>query len=171
MGRVANFRLLSLTVASLASNAVAYIFDSNPSTQEICTTEPAPNLLVNPSWEDGTSSWTYITPGGSVAVTTAQASDGSKALLLPSQASYTVLQQTVQLVVGQTYDISLDLRGDVSQSYSITEQCIIYLYHDALTTTNLLASGVKQYNRAVNTGWQTLSERPLYLMLMSTTRL
>ncbi|KXJ88677.1 hypothetical protein Micbo1qcDRAFT_197079 [Microdochium bolleyi] len=121
-----------------------------------CTTQNAPNLLVNPSWEDGTSGWTYTVPGGIVSVTDAQALDGSKSLLLPSQASYSLVQQTLNnLVIGETYDISLSFNGVVNPQYAVTEQCIMYLYHDSLTTSNLIQQRVFPFSRSTNTGWQT----------------
>jgi hypothetical protein len=158
----------SLAIAFLTSAVVG---------QEICTTEQAPNLLVNPSWEAGTAGWSYIFPGGAASISSAYASNGQSSLsvfflipyilqatdspfssLLPTTASYSLVQQTLtNLEVGKQYTISVDLQGVVSQPYSITEQCVIYLYHDALTTTNLLANKVIQFNHNLNTGWQTFS--------------
>ncbi|KAI0506143.1 hypothetical protein F5B22DRAFT_480656 [Xylaria bambusicola] len=141
--------IASLAGAIWASAAVA---------EEICTTEQAPNLLVNPSWEDGLSGWLYNFPGGTSSLSSAVASDGQTSLLLPSSASYSLMQQTVNnLVVGETYTASIDFQGIVNSNYAITEQCIIYFYHDALTTTNLFQSKVQPFNRAIGFSWQTFS--------------
>ncbi|KAJ2987468.1 hypothetical protein NUW58_g4491 [Xylaria curta] len=140
--------IASLAIAISSSAVVAY---------DACYTQAAPNLLVNPSWEDGTAGWTYITPGGAPSITNAQYSDGEKSLLLPSSAAYSLIQQTIRnLAVGTAYDVSIDLRGVVSSSYSITEQCTMYLYHDALTTTNLIDYKITQFNRNLNSMWVTL---------------
>ncbi|TGJ81545.1 hypothetical protein E0Z10_g7212 [Xylaria hypoxylon] len=139
----------SLVIAFLTTTVVAH---------ETCTTEQAPNLLVNPSWEDGTTGWSYSFPGGAAStISNAYATDGTDSLLLPSAATYTLVHQTLtNLVVGETYTVSVDFQGVVNSIYTISEQCIIYLYHDALTTTNLITYKLLQFNRNVNTGWQTL---------------
>ncbi|KAJ8119274.1 hypothetical protein ONZ43_g3743 [Nemania bipapillata] len=146
MGRLPLVR--SLAIAFLTSAVIG---------QEICTTEQAPNLLTDPSWEAGTAGWTYISPGGTFSTSSSYASDGQSSLLIPATASYALIEQTLSnLVVGEQYTISIDLQGVISQAYSVSEQCIVYLFHDALSSTNLIASKLIQFNHNTNTGWQTI---------------
>ncbi|KAI1260680.1 hypothetical protein F5Y18DRAFT_249032 [Xylariaceae sp. FL1019] len=145
-------RLTTITywAVALSSSIVAATYPE-------CTTQKAPNLLTNPSFEDGTAGWTYITPGGSPSVSNAQALDGSKSLLVPPTAAYSIVQQTLNnLVVGETYTFSISYKGVVSEPYSLTEQCLMYFYHDSLAQANLFINKNLQFNHNLNADWQTL---------------
>lgn len=75
--------------------------------------------------------------------------------LLPGSLLTTYTRQSLSnLQVGLTYNVSVDLKAVVNPVYSLTQQCYFYIYHDSLTTTNLITSFNKQYTRA-DTAWTT----------------
>ncbi|KAJ6112297.1 hypothetical protein N7523_008358 [Penicillium sp. IBT 18751x] len=120
-----------------------------------CTdTTVSTNLLSNPSWEDGTGSWSYVYP---VAWTTAQESDGSHSLLLNGIYPFWQVSQTISgLVPGTTYQASIDFLLVISQ-VAITESCAVYLFHDSLSTANIINRNFAIYNKNSNSQWVTLS--------------
>lgn len=70
--------------------------------------------------------------------------------------SFQHVYQTVNnLVVGTEYDFSADVNLIVT-NLAITESCIIYLYHDSLTSPNLIASKTSVF-RSGTENWQTVA--------------
>lgn len=65
-----------------------------------------------------------------------------------------VRQSISNLQAGLTYNISVDLKAVVNPVYSITEQCFFYIYHDSLTTNDLITQLSRQYTRA-DSSWAT----------------
>lgn len=63
-------------------------------------------------------------------------------------------QSLSNLQIGSTYDVSVDLKAVVNPLYSLAEQCFLYIYHDSLTTNNLITTSSKQYTRT-DTAWVT----------------
>ncbi|KAJ5994779.1 hypothetical protein N7481_001756 [Penicillium waksmanii] len=116
---------LSVALYTGLGQAVSGSSSSSTTSQVTCTdTTVSTNLLSNPSWEDGTSSWTY---SFAASTTTLQETDGSHALY--------------------EYPHRMKLAH-------IT--CNIYLYHDALTTANLIEyKAGTSYNRYSQ--WSTVS--------------
>ncbi|KAJ4391117.1 hypothetical protein N0V93_004732 [Gnomoniopsis smithogilvyi] len=118
-----------------------------------CTETTTENAFANPSWEDGTSGWEY---NGVPSTTNAYSSDGSYSLLISGNlvATSYVRQTISNLQIGLTYNVSVDLKAVVNPVYSVMEQCFLYIYHDSLTTNNLITSLSKQYTRA-DSAWTT----------------
>lgn len=52
------------------------------------------------------------------------------------------------------YDISFDLLG-VAGSIATQQSCLIYIYHDTLTTNNLILRSAAYYNRGTAPSWKT----------------
>ncbi|KAJ8124611.1 hypothetical protein O1611_g9029 [Lasiodiplodia mahajangana] len=145
MARQLSMRSLACAILTTAGALVTASDD--------CYEEASPNLLTNPSWEDGLTGWTYIYPH---STSTAQQSDGDYSLMSTTVYPYQLVTQTVgDLVVGTAYEFSVDFNIIVS-NLAITETCTMYLYHDSLTTTNLVSWKNNAYNMSPK-GWQTLS--------------
>lgn len=66
-----------------------------------------------------------------------------------------LLQTVVNLVVGTEYDLSVDFKVLIN-NIAITESCYVYLYHDSLTTPNIVRTDVASYNRNSD-NWKTLA--------------
>lgn len=72
-------------------------------------------------------------------------------------AAYYMITQTLNnLQVGVSYDFSIDVLGVVNPSYPVSETCIFYMYHDALTTSDLITHENRIYTKSTNS-WQTFS--------------
>ncbi|KAI0438191.1 hypothetical protein F4803DRAFT_569825 [Xylaria telfairii] len=139
---------------SLASAILATIPAFVAATND-CSTENAPNLLVNPSFETGVDGWS--TNFGLTASTDC-ASDGTHSLKSSAVYAANVLSQTVNdLAVGTEYEFSIDYRIAVTDYAYITETCTAYLYHDSLSYANLFGSKVASYTINSDKIWITLS--------------
>ncbi|KAI0102116.1 hypothetical protein GGR51DRAFT_574260 [Nemania sp. FL0031] len=146
MARQPSVRLLACAILATASALVTASDD--------CYEETSPNLFTNPSWEDGLTGWNYIYPH---TISTAQHSDGDYSLMTTSQYSYQLVTQTVNdLVVGTAYEFSVDFNIIVS-NVGLVESCTMYLYHDVLSSTNLVAVKAGAYNLNSNKDWKTLT--------------
>ncbi|KAI1737851.1 hypothetical protein F4680DRAFT_427240 [Xylaria scruposa] len=145
MTRQATMRTLASAILAVAAIVAA---DDN------CFTESSPNLLVNPSWENGLDGWNYIYPH---TLSTAQASDGTTSLMSTAVYSYNLVTQTVNdLVVGTQYDFSIDFNIIVT-NVGLVESCTMYLLHDSVSSSSIIALKSGVYNLHSNQGWQTLA--------------
>ncbi|KAF4996952.1 hypothetical protein F66182_16350, partial [Fusarium sp. NRRL 66182] len=140
---------LSLTISSTSTSA-----SSQPSVQ--CSPATGYADIVNPSFEDGTSGWSYSFTAATTT-TTQFATNGSNSLYLPGQKTYWYVSQTVSgLQIGTTYTASVDVLPYMNPSYSIQEECNIYLYHTTLADANLIAYKTGEFGKT-NDAWFTLS--------------
>lgn len=69
MARQPTVRSWAATILIIAASFAAATDD--------CHLEPSPNLVVNPSWEDGLDGWNYVYPH---SISTAEHSDGASSL-------------------------------------------------------------------------------------------
>ncbi|VUC24914.1 unnamed protein product [Clonostachys rosea] len=99
--------------------------------QDICG--PQPNLVLNPSWELGTSGWTYSN-NFSPQITTDVASDGAQSLSVTGAAVYSTW--TVRQSVGggtldrtRPYTFSVDITAAAYPPYAGPLICQLQAYH------------------------------------------
>lgn len=72
-----------------------------------------------------------------------------------SFAGARLIEQTVSnLEVGLAYNVSVDLKAVVNPAYALQVSCQFYMFHDAITTSNLITRFSKVYTRADST-WNT----------------
>ncbi|KAJ3568630.1 hypothetical protein NPX13_g6356 [Xylaria arbuscula] len=144
--------MTGLSLKFLAS-AILTIATSMVSAQDDCHIEVSPNLLVNPSWEDGLSGWSYIYPR---TISSSESSEGSRSLQISGVYPFQQVNQILNsLVVGRQYDMSVDFKVLVT-NVAITESCTVNLYHDSLASSNIVASKQAGYNQNTR-DWQTLA--------------
>lgn len=66
-----------------------------------------------------------------------------------------LIRQTVSgLQVGTPYNVSVDFKAVVNPAYTLQVSCTFYMYHDTLTTNNLITQFNKVYTRSDDT-WNT----------------
>jgi hypothetical protein len=59
-------------------------------------------------------------------------------------------------VVGTEYELSFDFKVGVA-NIAVTESCTIYLYHDSLSTSNVVRQTTGSFSLSTNDRWQTLA--------------
>ncbi len=123
----------------------------NPTPTPIPTPTPTPApvtvAILNPSFENGITSWT---PSGYVYRTTSYVTNGSyAALLYANTGNSSFISQWLQLTAGATYEISGDFRNDPRNAAIL-----------GVKWENNAAGPLVQYNPAVSAGQgQTLKVR------------
>lgn len=100
------------------------------------------NLVINPSFETNTTSWTAI--GGSIARTTAQQYHGAYSLAITPTAATTdgARYDTVSLVSGTAYAYSAKVLGIAGKSYKLSVETTAGV---ELTSVTFIATGRWQW--------------------------
>ncbi|PYI10959.1 hypothetical protein BO78DRAFT_160515 [Aspergillus sclerotiicarbonarius CBS 121057] len=116
-----------------------------------CITVPSTNLLLNPSWELGTANWSYS--NAFITTSNADATNGDYCLVIPRTVNSAIAYQAVaDLEIGTEDTLSVDWK---LYPPTLTENCYLYLYHDALLTTNIVASESPMASPST-VAWRTL---------------
>lgn len=82
-----------------------------------------------------------------------------KSTISYTESAYNLLTQTLNnLQVGVPYDVSFDMLGVVG-SQALLSNCQIYVYHDTLSTANLIQHTSTAFVRGNTYSWKTYGGR------------